>query len=183
MIPTLKNGCKTGYYFFFIVCFGIERANSQSIDKPIYDFSKLRDFPEVDSSMDIRGLNESDYNKLIEKMFIADQKYREIHFKEGRKSKPTSYPKVTDPKMIRIHRPWKINDSANQALFLRLLKFYKWPKQVGKNGSSVKAWHIAWHAPPHIKKQFYPFMIEAVNNKVLGSKTLAPFQAKMNEPF
>jgi hypothetical protein len=167
---------------FFLVCMLVIGCpwpgSCQSLNKPVYSFAKLNAIPEIDSTMDISNLNESAYNELIDRMYTLDQKYR-IEVMKDWPPKPNQHAGDQDPKNRRDWQLMSINDQSNQALFLRLLKQYKWPTQKGENGSAVKAWYIAWHAPSNRKKLFYPFMVEAVKRKSLGSKTLAPFREEM----
>ncbi|UTM21808.1 hypothetical protein [Dyadobacter chenhuakuii] len=166
----------------FLVCMlvicGAWPGSCQFLNKPVFDFARLNDIPEIDSIMDISSLNESAYNKLIDRMYTLDQKYR-IKVMKGWSSKRNPHPRDQDPKTLRDWQLMAINDQSIQALFLRLLKLYKWPTQTGEQGSAVKAWYIAWHAPARRKKLFYPFIVEAVKDKSLGSKTLAPFRKSM----
>ncbi|WP_233792086.1 hypothetical protein [Dyadobacter sp. CY343] len=56
---------------------------------------------------------------------------------------------------------------------------YNWPVGLGINGSSFKAWHIAWHSPVQRMKVFYPFMVDAVSRKLLEKKDLRIYEKEM----
>ncbi|MCF0063820.1 hypothetical protein MUK70_00570 [Dyadobacter chenwenxiniae] len=166
-------------YWLWMLIFGCAQAGScQSLKQPVYDFARLNDIPEIDSAMDISNLTPMGYNKLIDKMFVLDQKYR-IKVMNGTPGKRNQHVRRPDSETGKYWRLMAVNDQSNQALFLRLLKRYKWPAQPGKDGSSVKAWYIAWHAHADRQGLFYPFLVEAVNSKLLDRKTLASFRESM----
>lgn len=133
---------------------------------------------EIDSLMNIDNLTEKSYNSLIGKMFVLDQKYR-AKLMEDQKRYDNKHVRDIDPQVLSYMRAMSVNDRANQALLLRLLKKFSWPSDVGGDGASFKAWHIVWHASRARKKSFHPYLIEAANNSLIDRKLLKQFEKSM----
>jgi hypothetical protein len=143
----------------------------------VFNFSDLYIVAEIDSSQNIGKLTTSAYDRLIENMYLLDQKYRKEVMKTWHlKIKDSAY---TTPEDAENWKRIKVNDKANQALLLRLLKKYNWPGGKGENGSAQKAWYIAWHASANEKHVFYPYLQEAVKRGLFDQKVLDNYREKM----
>ncbi len=99
------------------------------------DLFSIKEYPLLDSSINVSTLSREEYNQLIERMFEVDQQYRDS----------LSRNMQDKAQFKRFGRLITVNDVANRAVLLKILKRYGWPCDTDKRKLAYKAWFIPWH--------------------------------------
>jgi hypothetical protein len=124
---------------------------------------------DLDTNIKINVINQYGYMRWLDSLFIVDQTYRKQLQKILEKAEPVLY-RATMKKM-------KINDAANSAILLKLLKKFGWPCDK-RTDRSFKSWIIVWHSDYYIKPIFIPFIKQAYIKGCIGKEF---YQNVMNE--
>jgi len=138
---------------------------AQSLSKT--DFANLfsiKEYPRLDSSINVSTLSQEECNQLIERMFEVDQQYRD------------SLNRNMQDEAQRKHfgRLITVNDVANRAVLLKILKRYGWPCDTDKRKLSYKAWFIPWHTRSNFEmlSEFYSYMKKADTTNCINANQL-----------
>lgn len=107
---------------------------------------------DIDPFVSIQDMSVTEVKELLDKMYTADQQYRDSLY-NGNPDRKDYYGK----KMM-------ANDQANQKLLNKIIDKYGWPgiTQFGEAGSEA-AWYVAWHqrSSEHSMAYYLKFMEEA----------------------
>lgn len=132
--------------------------------------AKMWERPHLDSTINVNRLSLESCYRLIERMFVVDQQYRD------------SLEKSDDARSHHFGHLMTINDPVNQAILLKILNRYGWPCDKSKRELSSKAWYIAWHARGEMDKMlaFYPHLVRANSKKCINRHHFAEFKDRVD---
>lgn len=128
--------------------------HAQTLSKTDFaDLFSIKEYPRLDSSVNISTLFREECNQLIERMFEVDQQYRDSLNRNMQ----------DEVQFKRFGRLITVNDVANRAVLLKILKRYGWPCDTDKRKLSYKAWFIPWHTRSNheMLSEFYSYMKKA----------------------
>lgn len=139
--------------------------HAQSLSKT--DFANLfsiKEYPRLDSSINVSALSREECNQLIERMFEVDQQYRDSLNRNMQ----------DEVQFKRFGRLITVNDVANRAVLLKILKRYGWPCDTDKRKLSYKAWFIPWHIRSNheMLSEFYSYMKKADTTNCINANQL-----------
>lgn len=108
---------------------------------------------DMDTSMNVNHFSYNDYKQAIHRLYSIDQKYRGAL--EDDQLSPND---ASQSEKLRL---MKINDRANEVVFLKLLKKFGWPKNANDD-ILFKSWILVWHSEKHYKNQFEAYVYDAL---------------------
>lgn len=115
---------------------------------------------DFDPATPVANLSPTQRRELIARLYRADQRYREeVH--SGKKRTPEQGK--------HLNQLMKVNDEANAAILLNLVRAYGWPQsRTAYDSTEFKAYVIVWHISEYARyRQFEPYLPKNVKNQRL----------------
>lgn len=116
--------------------------------------------PDLDPATPVAHLSPAQRRELMARLYRSDQRYREeLHLGK----------KLTPERKQHLHRLMRVNDEANTAILLNLVKTHGWPQpRTASDSTGFKACVLVWHITAYDRyRPFEPYLPEKVKNQRL----------------
>ncbi|WP_291039253.1 hypothetical protein [Dyadobacter sp. 50-39] len=157
-----------------ILTLGQASSENSSKEKysPFYLKTTFDPKSDLDSNIVIPKLKTAEVGRILQKMLVADQRYRDSLMTKTLKQEEVYY----------FNRLIIGNDKTNQALLSKIIARYGWPAdhQLGE-GASDAAWLVLWHASRDYKKRYFNLVEHAYNKGHVSKAHYTTLKTKLSE--